>query len=743
MNRFIFSLLATTFSFLISSGVLGMDHPKMNVERVASQFSSFSNPELFQFPFLQEGREDKDQGQQKTQEGIRAKIQGDGNLARESFLEASALGSEAAMTQLGHIALGERNYQESFHWYNLAQHTSFLKTGTYSQGPSATGILKAGSQDPSLLNPEYLLLIKGFNRYDFSKHPTSVRAQFLLSQLCEKLIVYPSSPLNDNLYWGLAMLGNEPVLWERLGWLYEAKKLGPSLNEADRYQQEANCFWHSKTPEGWYALGDLIFEKQALHTLDGKRISNLERPLLAAECYRHCGLPKGLFMLGVMIHNKEIHRDENNEFFEEKDRDKVTARCLLKAGMPMSFYHIAELLKEKKIKCDTKGKFIDTDVPESFYAETAAFYCRKANLPVSRLALAGLIVTKAIKTDEKGKKITSEREYFSAVARCLEGLKREDFSFESDLKSYLTNLGAYIEQGILTYDEKGKKIKSEKQRGEIAAAYLREAGTPLALSNLSGLILQKLTDLDEFGNNIHTDEERFQTAERCSSSHYPYSIYNLALITLYRYPYIVDYKERALRYAFQAIVCGDDAAIDLYIQIKKEIEKASQPLKKEETKNLETEINKSSHQPLEEEEDAYSETVEDEITPAGRQKMKEITKKLKNHRVNYKKLVHRQISTKEFNDLLKNQNRDTQRGFQITWSDKAIKQFQTLPTYEAKKVNYLIQLIKEGDIQRGRPETLKDKNKIITRRIDKGDRLAYKLTENGIHIISTKGHIEK
>lgn len=734
------------------------EHAPVQAGRQATPFPAL---ELFQFSFLKdfsdcpvselEAKLDELEGRAKpkTQAGIAAKIAANIFEAQHAFLEASFLGSETAMTQLGHMASAEKAYTQAFHWYNLAQYTNFLKRGVWAEGPALRGMFEAASHDASLSNISYLKLMMAFQKYNFSTHPISIRAQFILSQSSTEKIFYPSPDINESFLESLTRLGGEPVLWERLGWLYWEQELGNRMTDEERYQRAANCFWNAKTPEAWYELGNLINNHKIRYTYTGEPIPASQRVELAAECYRKAGLPKSFFIIAIKIHDKETHHDENNQPFAERDRDNVVARCLLKAGGATAYELLAELLREKKVKCDIEGRFIDHPIPESFYYETAAYYLRKANTPFARLSLSELISVSRIDTDEKGRKITAARERRKAIIRCCENLRLEDFSHPRERQLFLTNFGAYIELGILCNDAHGKKLKSSQQRAKIAAQYYREAGSKLALANLAGLILQQLTDLDEHGNKINSEEERFQIAERYSS-HYSFARYNMALITLHKYHHLSDYQQRALNYTIQAIALGHENAIDLYLQIKKEIEKEETLLEKEltpaatEPEAVTRQTNEASVEALPLTAEVKEVPLEAEMTPQAHKKLKEIAKKLKNHRAQYKKLLRKQLSPQEMKDIVDNQLQNASaHQFNVTWSKNAVKQFYTLPHYEAKKVLHLIQLIKEGERQRGRPEMLKGEDKVITRRIDKGDRLAYCLTEDGIHILSTKEHFKK
>ncbi|WP_010297802.1 type II toxin-antitoxin system YoeB family toxin [Candidatus Odyssella thessalonicensis] len=765
MKSLFCSLLRPCSLFLLSLTGLAMDSSPEHLQvQTCRQVTPFPAPELFQFPFLKglsecsvseldpkleylDGR-----AKPKTQAGIAAKIGGNLLQAQRDFLDASTLGSEIAMVQLGHMAVAREDYSQAFHWYNLAQYTAFLKRGIWSEGPAAIGGFEAVSHDDSLSNISYLNLMMAFQKYNFSNSPLSVpisvRAFFILTPFLTQKIFYPSPEINESFLKGLAHLAGQPPIWDKLGRFYEEKSLGDRLTDEERYQRAANCFWNAKTPEAWHELGNLINEHKIHYTDAGEPILGLQRVMLAADCYRRAGLRESFFKLAIRIHDKQIHQDENNQPFIEKDRNKVEARCLLKAALPIAYELLAEQIREKKVKCDTQGQFIDSQVPESFYYETAAYYLRKANTPFARLSLAELISVSKIDTDEKGRKITTARERRQAIVRICESLRLEDFSRPRERQLFLTNFGSYINGGILYYDALGKRLKSHAQRAEIAAQYYREAGSRLALANLAGLILHQLTDLDAQGNKINSEEERFQIAERYSS-HYSFAHYNLALITLHKYHHLSDYRQRALNYAIQAIALGHESAIDLYLQIKKEIDKEGPLLEKEfnrvapELEALPEQVNEVSAENLTLFEEPTVGTMEAEMTPEAHKEMKEIAKKLKNHRAQYKKLLRKQLSTNEVKDMVDNQLQTTPTQFNIAWSKNAVKQFRKLPYYEAKKVLHLIQLIREGEMHRGRPEMLKGEDKIITRRIDKGDRLAYSLIEDGIHILSTKEHFKK
>ena len=539
---------------------------------------------------------------------------------------------------------------------------------------------------------------------------------------------------------------------------------GVDIEKGKEDQVVARLYRKSGTPKALFNLGCFITQGRIQQDEYGVEIENGQEGQVLDRLYRKSGIPEALFKLACLITEGRLQHDENEVEIENGEEDQVVARLCRKSGTPDALFNLGCFITQGRIHQDEKG----VDIEKGKEDQVVAHLYRKSGTPKALYNLACLITEGRIQYDENEVEIENGEED-QVVARLYR---------KSGTPDALFNLGCFITQGRIQQDEKGVDIEKGKEDQVVAHLY-RKSGTPKALFNLGCFITQGRIHQDEYGVEIENGQEGQVLDRLYRKSGIPEALINLALLKLRSSSgQTLDGRKEALSLFLQAALQGDKKAQDCYVQLKEDIEKIEPSLQlNQETSD---DLQHADQVSLKEEESSSSDSEEDPeeskapnsdpvLSPAppdnqpvtqadpapeealsldARKKRKAIKKEQKKQtktkvKANLKKLMSQDATERENGfSLLRTsemitRKSDAKENLQIVW-EKGVKDiFNSLPSYQAKKVLKLIDDIKIGG-NLGNPKTLTGGS--MSRRITGEDRLVYRLEKGTLKITSCKGH---
>lgn len=453
-------------------------------------------------------------------------------------------------------------------------------------------------------------------------------------------------------------------------------------------------------------------------------------------------------------------KEKAGEYFWKAPQD-VTGR-----------YYLAEMIKEGIVTKDIKNNKIDADKK---YTVAANIYRKTIKSHYNMLK----------KHSKLYKKSEIALQDFKEHRSMLDSgpVTSEYYEVKRAVSSSLYMLGSLIENGLIYQDLNNHSFDKEKLP-DVAARVYRKAGIPQAQARIALLVMAGLVSKDEWQ----------KTRLALEDARTPSAYFILAILLSSSF----DIKDRlaGLDYALKAAYQGFEYALEIYQELKKEIEEeqearknlsyvAKSSLKKKSSKNKK--LSPSETKKDAEEATYSSPSISSYLTPAQssqesseeESKEPEITEKILTLleegkeketlplevRKNLKELKKRQRSQdpekkKAYKKKSKYQESLRDKAIKIlsdslptswdseednriyfNWSNKAKKQFSTLSEINQRKVTKLI-----NDIRKGLPGAHEEPLRHLQgmpRRINEEDRLIYVKKNIGeLEIISCKGHYE-